>query len=111
MKGIVLIFGILIILSSFVSAECVIPYDGMIIVQNTTLCTGTYTLPTGMSFGANNVLLNCNDSILQGDFPPFSTMPTKNGIGNDQLSDLYILTGKMDISSQGSSVGGIFLSN
>src|SRR3989338_6438973 len=63
---VLLFFGVLIILSSFVSAECVVPTDEMVITQNTTFCPGEYNLPNGVSIRANNVELDCNGAKLVG---------------------------------------------
>jgi parallel beta-helix repeat protein len=69
MKKILLLLTTLIIISSFVSAECVIPYDGMIITEDTIFCSGEYELPNGISIGADNIVLDCNGAILNGIWP------------------------------------------
>ena len=46
--------------------KCTTPTDGMVIIENTTFCSGTYNLPNGISIGADNVELDCNNAILNG---------------------------------------------
>lgn len=66
MKKIILsIFSLLLI--GFVSAQCVIPYDDMVITEDTTFCNGRYFLPNGISIEASNITLDCNNSKLVGN--------------------------------------------
>lgn len=46
---------------------CREPEDGMVIMNDTTFCLGTYYLPNGISIGADDVTLDCNSAILEGD--------------------------------------------
>ncbi|MBD3354865.1 hypothetical protein GF361_02680 [Candidatus Woesearchaeota archaeon] len=50
------------------SRECIIPYEGMVITEDTTLCTDNYYFNDGLNISANNIALDCNDSLIQGDF-------------------------------------------
>jgi len=75
----VLLLGILIFLIGFVSAQCVIPTDGMIITQDTTFCEGEYELPNGISIGEDNIILDCNEAVL-------------NGTGSGKGIDLFLKT-------------------
>ncbi len=59
-----LLLGVLVFMLGFVSASCVIPTDGMIITEDTTFCEGEYELPNGILIGADNVILDCNQSII-----------------------------------------------
>ena len=46
--------------------ECIVPSDGMNLIQDTVLCTGTYNLPNGINVTANDVTLDCNGASLVG---------------------------------------------
>jgi mannan endo-1,4-beta-mannosidase len=46
---------------------CVVPYDGMKINQSTIFCRGNYNLPIGINVTANDVVLDCNKSVLTGN--------------------------------------------
>jgi len=46
--------------------NCTIPTDGMSITENTTFCLGTYDLPNGVEIAADDIVLDCNDSVLNG---------------------------------------------
>lgn len=68
MKRILLFLGVLIILINSVSAlDCVVPTDGMIITEDTIFCEGEYYLPNGITIGANNINLDCNNAKLVGE--------------------------------------------
>jgi parallel beta-helix repeat protein len=47
-------------------ADPVIPSDGMVITEDTTFVTGTYSLPSGVSIGAPGVTLDLNGAVLLG---------------------------------------------
>lgn len=47
--------------------ECIIPEDGMVIMENTLFCQGYYNLPNGISIGADDITLDCNGAFLEGD--------------------------------------------
>lgn len=47
--------------------SCVIPTDGMEITEDTTFCKGEYELPNGISIGADNIVLDCNGAVLNGN--------------------------------------------
>lgn len=49
------------------SRACTTPTDDMVFNSNTTFCTGTYNLPSGVSIIANGVTLDCNNSLLVGN--------------------------------------------
>lgn len=72
MKKVLLILVSLIVLSSFVYADCVVPYDGMIITQDTTFCAGDYSsnfmhITIGSNPNYNNkITLDCNNSLIFG---------------------------------------------
>jgi len=86
MKKILLLVSIFFVLSlSSVYAECVVPTNGMIITEDTTLCPGTYyfcpeELPcidydyppwficsySSINFGEDNIVLDCNGAEIHG---------------------------------------------
>ena len=73
LKSVILFASILIILSSLSieirgqgNGNCTIPTDGMNITENTTFCAGTYNLTNGIEIRTDNVVLNCDGSILKG---------------------------------------------
>jgi len=50
--------------------DCVVPYNGMNITTNTTLCPGTYYLPSGINIGPKSnvgVVVDCNNALIYGD--------------------------------------------
>lgn len=53
-------------IASKAQTDCIKPYDGMNLVQNTVLCAGTYNLPNGINITADNVTLDCNGASLVG---------------------------------------------
>lgn len=49
------------------SKHCTIPTDGMVILENTTFCSGEYYLPNGIIINSDNVKVECNDTKIQGE--------------------------------------------
>jgi hypothetical protein len=47
--------------------SCVTPTDDMVITEDTTFCSGTYNLPNGIEIDADNITLDCNNAVLEGD--------------------------------------------
>lgn len=46
---------------------CVAPEDGMEIVEDTLLCTGTYSLDKGVVIRGDKIALDCNHAVLEGN--------------------------------------------
>src|SRR3989344_5605893 len=90
MKG-VLFLAAIIILSSFVYADCVVPYDGMVITEDTTFCEGEYYLPNGISIGADNVVLDCNGAKLIGIKEAYYPFPIHLAINNVLKNNITIM--------------------
>lgn len=65
-KELLLGIFILMFLINFVSAQCIVPYDDMIIIEDTTFCEGEYYFPNGIRV-TSNVILDCNNSKLVGN--------------------------------------------
>ena len=53
-------------LQSWLDSLCMEPIDGINITNNTAFCTGNYNLPNGVNINANNVIINCNSSSING---------------------------------------------
>ncbi|MBD3361611.1 hypothetical protein GF358_02335, partial [Candidatus Woesearchaeota archaeon] len=62
------IFLVIILLSSFVSGYCVNPRDGKSVFKTTQFCTQTYQLREGISIGRNELTLDCGNAVIQGLF-------------------------------------------
>lgn len=45
--------------------QCVVPTNGMVLTQNTTLCGGLYNLPSGITIGASHITVTGTSTILQ----------------------------------------------
>jgi parallel beta-helix repeat protein len=61
------LFGIILAMQIFfVSAGCVVPYDGMVITKNIVLCPGNYYLPNGIEVYTSYTELDCNGAVLNG---------------------------------------------
>ncbi|MEW5896262.1 MAG: right-handed parallel beta-helix repeat-containing protein [Nanoarchaeota archaeon] len=63
----ILLLGLLVLVFAEGALACVTPTDGMVITENTTFCPGTYNLPKGIEIGADNVSLDCNGAVLEGE--------------------------------------------
>ncbi|MFH1181373.1 MAG: right-handed parallel beta-helix repeat-containing protein [Candidatus Woesearchaeota archaeon] len=63
--------------------NCTIPTDGMIITENTTFCLGTYDLPNGIEIGADDIVLDCDSALLNGE-------ASGNGILLDNVKNAII---------------------
>jgi len=51
-----------------VSAICEIPYDGVAFDHSTVFCQNRYVLEQGIRLTADNIVVDCGNSILQGTF-------------------------------------------
>jgi len=78
--------------------ECIIPPNGMVIIQNTTFCPGNYNFPDGIAIGADNIVLDCNDAGIDGSIAEGETLPepVEEGVGaeleekEDTNSGIYL---------------------
>jgi parallel beta-helix repeat protein len=65
-----LIIVVLVLLTLFlalnVNANCIMPSNGIVINQDTTLCEDTYELPYGIVVGVSEITLDCNNAIIKG---------------------------------------------
>ena len=48
------------------TVNCVIPTNRMVITEDTTFCLGKHTLEDGIIVGADNIILDCDSSTIQG---------------------------------------------
>src|SRR3989344_8714895 len=64
-----LILLIVLFLVSFVSAECFTPRSStsLAIIEDTILCKGEYYLPYGIQIVGDNIHLDCNGAIINGN--------------------------------------------
>jgi hypothetical protein len=58
---------VFVTVGNVVSAECVVPTDGMILTSGVSLCPGEYYLPNGIAIAADGVLMQCNGTTLIGN--------------------------------------------
>jgi len=65
MKKIIFLIAF-VLLSADAFAECIIPENGMNIMQSTVLCTGEYEIPDGISVNGNDITLDCSKASLTG---------------------------------------------
>ena len=56
----------LLLLSSFVFAECLEVTDGMTITESVRMCADTFDVPSGITIAANNIDIDCNSAVLRG---------------------------------------------
>jgi len=61
---------------------CTIPADSMTITADTTFCPGNYTLPNGITIGADNIVLDCVGSTITGNGAEFGV----DNIGFDSVT-------------------------
>jgi len=72
-KIIVLVMMLTLVYSiNLAYAACVVPYENMEITTDTTFCSGTYTLnyagDQNIRITGNNIVVQCNNTIIQGDY-------------------------------------------
>ena len=87
----------IIVIDSF--DNCTVPYDAMIITEDTNFCPGVYNINHGISIGEDNVVLEGNGATLNGGGPYFygvtinnkSNVTVKNLKLGDYLIGIYLL--------------------
>lgn len=60
--------AILLLLFCPAALACSIPLDGKIYTESQDFCNKKYYLPNGIIIGADNIVIDCQGGILQGDF-------------------------------------------
>ncbi len=94
--GVFLVFFCFI---SYVYAECAIPEDGIVLESDTLLCYGEYSAPEGLKINADDMTLDCNNSVISG-----------NSLGNGILID-----GRKNVSVKNCIISnyeiGVYLKN
>lgn len=68
--------------------SCVQPYAGMIILQDTIFCPGTYNIGSQMYVNASNVVLDCNGATLSS--LPYSSSPFHRGLFLWEVNNIVI---------------------
>jgi len=80
------------------SSGCIVPTDLMFIYEDTTFCEGTYNLPNGIVIGTKNIILDCNNSVLDGSS---GTYPYRHGIQIQDKSGVTIRNCKIQNYDKG----------
>lgn len=108
--------------------DCVTPYLGMSITEDTTLCEGTYDIPSPISsnvitIDADNVVLDCNNAVISiplgstnsnGHNTIYSTnhnnIEVKNCVINNNRSAIFMYNiGNSSLHNLELNIGGIYL--
>jgi len=82
--------------TSTTGGDCVIPFSGMIINENTLLCNGTYNIPSdemnkgAIVFGGDGITLDCNNATLIGNFTCEGVNGSMHGISLRGVNDAEI---------------------
>lgn len=58
----------IIILLCPAALACSTPTDGKTFTESQNFCNKNYYLPKGITIGADNITINCNNAVLQGSF-------------------------------------------
>lgn len=69
---------IILLLALPANAQCKEPRDRKTITETTKLCGQNYNLPNGMRIGANDILIDCGNALLQGEFSGKTGMTIEN---------------------------------
>jgi parallel beta-helix repeat protein len=95
-------------LASVAIADCIIPYDGLVLNESATLCQGTYDFsnvtyrggPSGgvITINASNVVLDCNGSTLIGRYD-YVTMIIVQTMDAEKKENITIENCNIDNSS------------
>ncbi len=96
MKAIIFVIITLLLSGIASAAQCTDPTDGMTITQDTSFCSRTYDLPSGIYIGADNIELDCEGAILRGNMRG-ETGININGRKNVSIRECNILTYKIGI--------------
>jgi len=67
-KRVLVLIFVFVLFAGFVSGECIEPSDGMLITKNTILCKGDYRLDNGISIKGNEIYLDCDRAVIEGNF-------------------------------------------
>jgi len=94
--------------------NCLIPEDGMIIDKNTILCKGVYNLPNGIELSSGNIILECNNSVLNGSGSGFGIELNgkKNNIIKNCIIHNYGIGLELSFGSNNNQIyNSVFLNN
>lgn len=69
---------IILLLALPANAQCKEPRDKKTITETTKFCGQNYNLPNGMRIGANDILIDCGNALLQGEFKEKTGMIIEN---------------------------------
>ncbi|MDP3764902.1 MAG: right-handed parallel beta-helix repeat-containing protein [Nanoarchaeota archaeon] len=65
--GKLIIFYLMLLLLPIAYAVCTVPDENIEVKENAVFCFGTYELKSGVNIVSDNILVDCNNSILLGD--------------------------------------------
>lgn len=66
MKTALILAMLLILPGVFASSHCEEAYEGMVIKEDTTLCSDSFEVLDGIRIGADNVMLDCSTAVIKG---------------------------------------------
>jgi len=67
MKKLIVLLFVIVVLFPVVNAVCISPNENLEIKENSVFCYGKYGVPDGINIVSDNVVVDCNNSILVGD--------------------------------------------
>jgi len=103
-----IIIAIIFLMIPVAFADCIDPYDGMEISEDTEFCGGTYDLRNGIKITADDVLLNCKTSILRGDTT--GTGIILQGVNGVEIRECTVITHDIGILIEDSK-GNLIIDN
>ncbi|MBU0628021.1 MAG: S8 family serine peptidase [Nanoarchaeota archaeon] len=77
-----------------INKSCVVPYDGMNISENASLCSGDYFLPNGIRIVNSSLALNCNGARIYGNY-------TSSGVYFESVDNVTITNCILDGFTRG----------
>ncbi len=69
---------ILLLIAMPALAQCKEPRDRKTITETTKFCGQNYQLPNGMRIGANEIIIDCGNALIQGEFGGKTGMTVEN---------------------------------
>jgi len=113
MVRILSLFIILIIMSTAVFADCIIPTDSLIISNDTTFCPGSFSLAEGMIVNNDNIIIECNNTMITGKDEGYGLLinKRKGNIIRKCIIQGFQMGIALQSSNQNQIVGNIILEN
>jgi len=85
---------------------CVVPTDGMLINESVVLCPGVYNLPNGIKINADNIVVTCNGTTLNGTGSGYGVENT--GHSNVTIKNCVIIEYGYGVYWENANYGTIF---